>query len=327
MALNLKLKLLLWLDKQQNTAQINTLSPVEARKLQAETAKKLAILTEYKPAKMYKVSETAFENEGHHIPMRVYQPQAHAGLPVLMFFHGGGFVIGDLEIYDNLCRRLAMLSGCVVASVDYRLAPEHKYPAAPNDCYAATVWMSENAHRFGGDGSKIAVCGDSAGGNLATVVSMMARDKAGPLISYQVLIYPSTDGSLQSESIQTLAEGYLLTKPLMTWFLDHYKSEDANITEPYFSPLKASDLSGLPPALVITAGYDPLKAEGREYAERLQAAGVAVKFIEYKGMIHVFIQMPKFVAAARKAQQLIATELQTVFGINGLVRNNVSADL
>lgn len=325
MALNLKLKLLLWLDKQQNTPQINTLSPAEARKLHAETSEKLAMLTEYKAEKMHKVSETAFEHEGHTIPMRIYQPLANEGLPVLMFFHGGGFVIGDLETYDKLCRRLSALSGCVVASVDYRLAPEHKYPAAPHDCYAATVWMSENAHRFGGDGGKLAVCGDSAGGNLATVVAMMTRDKAGPKIQYQVLIYPSTDGSLQSESIQSLAEGYLLTKPLMNWFLNHYKASDKNIEEPYFSPLKADNLRDLPPALVITAEYDPLKAEGRAYAERLQAAGVPVKFIEYKGMIHVFIQMPKFVAGARKAQALIASELRTVFGIDGLVRDRVNS--
>jgi acetyl esterase len=321
MALNLKLKLLLWLDKQQNKPQINELSPVEARKFQIETSHKLALLTEYKPEKMHKVNEVAFENEGHQILMRIYQPSSSINLPVLMFFHGGGFVIGDLEIYDNLCRRLAKLSDCVVAAVDYRLAPEHKYPAAPNDCYTATVWMSENADRFGGDGSRIAVCGDSAGGNLATVVSMMARDKGGPEISYQVLIYPSTDGSLSSSSIQELAEGYLLTKSLMTWFLDHYKVNASDIEEAYFSPLKASDLSGLPPALVITAEYDPLKAEGREYAERLQAAGVPVKFVEYKGMVHVFIQMPKLLAATRKAQALIASELRTTFSIDGLVRS------
>ncbi len=325
MALNLKLKLLLWLQAQQKAPQLHELSPQEARKVQQETSKQLDVIANYKPDKMHRVTNTVFENEGHQIPVRIYQPIPDDDLPVLMFFHGGGFVIGNIEIYDMLCRRLARLSQCLVISVDYRLAPEHKYPAAPKDCYAATVWAAQNATQYGGDTSKIAVCGDSAGGNLATVVCMMARDQSGPEISYQVLIYPTTDGSLSSPTIQELAEGYLLTKSLMQWFLDHYKSKDSDIEEAYFSPLNADDVSNLPPALIITAEYDPLKAEGRAYAEKLQSAGVPVHFIEFKGMIHVFVQMPKLLKAARKAHQLIASELRTVFSIDGLVRHRVKA--
>lgn len=321
MALHYKLKLLLWLNSLQKNPPVNELPPAEARKLQLETTKKLVALTEFKPAPMHKVTDTFVPTSEGSIPVRIYQPLARANQPVLMFFHGGGFVLGSVEIYEGLCRRLAYLSQCVVISVDYRLAPEHKFPAAPQDCYAATVWASQNAHLFGGDASRLAVCGDSAGGNLATVVAMMARDQKGPHISYQVLLYPTVDASFRFASIDALAEGYLLTKPMMVWFLDHYRAANTDPKDPYFSPFEATDLSGLPPALIITAEYDPLRDEGRAYAERLEAAGVPVKYREYKGMIHVFMQMPKFLKKGREAQAWVAAELRTYFGIDGLVQN------
>ncbi|HEU4430262.1 MAG TPA: alpha/beta hydrolase [Myxococcota bacterium] len=236
------------------------------------------------------------------IPVRIYQPHGAGVKPVLVYLHGGGWVIGSLDSYDATCRELAEGAGCVVVSVDYRLAPEHGYPAAPEDCYAAVQWVAANAATLGADATQLAVGGDSAGGNLSAVVSQMARDKGGPAIRFQLLIYPVTDADFTRRSYVDNAEGYLLTTAAMHWFWDHYLPAKPQRAEPYASPLRASDLSGLPPAWVCTAEFDPLRDEGEAYAQRLQQAGVSTTLTRFDGLIHGFIAMG---VAAPKAQAAV----------------------
>ncbi|MDQ1375382.1 MAG: acetyl esterase, partial [Actinomycetota bacterium] len=226
------------------------------------------------------------------------RPSDRRPLPVLVFFHGGGFVIGDLDTHDQVCRQLANGSHAIVVAVDYRLAPEHPYPAAPDDCFAATTWIHEHATELGGDPTRMAVAGDSAGGNLAAVVAQEARDKGGPPLKAQILIYPATDLSMQHPSITENGEGYLLTKEGMDWFMGHYAPD---VDDVRCSPLAAVDLSGLPPALVITAEFDPLRDEGEAYAAHLREAGVPVVLSRYDGMIHGFFQLGVLLDAGTKA--------------------------
>jgi len=239
------------------------------------------------------------------IPVRIYQPHGAGVKPVLVFLHGGGWVIGTLDSYDATCRELAQGAGCVVVSVDYRLAPEHRYPAAPDDCYAALKWVAANAASLGADAKRLAVGGDSAGGNLSAVVAQMARDKGGPAIRFQLLLYPVTDADFTRRSYVDNAEGYLLTTASMHWFWDHYVPNTAQRAEPYASPLRAADLSGLPPAWVCTAEFDPLRDEGEAYAKRLQQAGVSTALTRFDGLIHGFVSMglvaPKAQAAVDEA--------------------------
>ncbi len=224
------------------------------------------------------------------LPVRLYHPAPGQALPLVVYFHGGGWVIGDLEIVDKPCRALANASHCVVASVNYRLSPETKFPGPAEDCYAATKWLAEHAHAIGANGRFVAVAGDSAGGNLAAVVALMARDRGGPALSYQVLIYPVTApaAGTQSASYQENADGYLLTKGSMEWFWDHYLTAPDDGKNPHAAPLHAADLSRLPPAMVITAEFDPLRDEGLAYTKRLQEAGVSVNAVHYPGLIHGF---------------------------------------
>jgi acetyl esterase len=226
------------------------------------------------------------------IPVRVYRPHGEGALPVIVYYHGGGWVIGDLEVVDKPCRILANAAGAVVVSVDYRLAPEHRYPAAFDDCYAATRWVAENAGELGADPARLAVAGDSAGGNLAAAVALAARDRSGPAISAQLLIYPVTDFAFGTESYRDNAEGYVLTKGSMQWFWAHYLGAQDLAEDPYAAPARAADLSGLPPAYVATAEYDPLRDEGEAYAEALRAAGVQVSARRFDGLLHGFFWMP-----------------------------------
>lgn len=222
------------------------------------------------------------------IAYREYRPDDSEVLPALVYFHGGGWVIGDLDTHDGACMALANEAGCAVFSVDYRLAPEHKYPAAADDCYAFTRWLAENAADKGVDAQRIAIGGDSAGGNLAAVVALMARDSGLPAIRLQLLIYPVTDYCLDTPSYIENAEGYGLTRAGMRWFWDHYLACGEDGAELKASPLQAESLAGLPPAYVITVGYDPLRDEGDAYAARLIEAGVEVELDRYEGMIHGF---------------------------------------
>jgi len=246
------------------------------------------------------------------IPARLYAPASDGPQPALVYFHGGGFVIGDIESHDALCRMLANRSRCAVVSIDYRLAPEHKFPAAADDCYAATAHIHQNAAAFGIDPLRIAVGGDSAGGNLAAVVALMARDNAGPPLVFQLLIYPVTDYNFDTSSYHDNAQGYFLTQATMRWFWAHYLTGDADGANPHASPLRAASLAGLPPAHVITAEYDPLRDEGEEYGHRLDAAGVATTIRRYDGVVHGFVGQAAAVPEGGQAIDLIAQELKAL---------------
>jgi acetyl esterase len=263
------------------------------------------------PEKVAKVEDRKISGAGGQIPLRIYTPAGAAPMGAMVFFHGGGWVIGDIESHDVLCRSLANGAGCVTVSVDYRLAPESKFPAAAEDCYAATKWVAENAATLGVDANRIAVGGDSAGGNLAAVVSQMARDRGGPQIRFQLLIYPATDYSREYPS-QTdfTADGYILSRSDMIWFYDHYMNSDADRTNPYLSPGCAKSLAGLPPAFVITCELDPLRDEGEAYADAMRKAGVTVKANRYDGLCHGFLMMPGVIDAAKGAIADCCTELR-----------------
>jgi acetyl esterase len=250
---------------------------------------------------------------GGAIAVRAYSPGGPGPHPALVYYHGGGWVIGDLYTHDGLCRSIANAARCAVLSVDYRLAPESKYPVAVEDSYAALLWIVANAERLGIDRHRIAVGGDSAGGNLATVMALMARDRTGPRLALQVLIYPVTDHDLDTRSYRENATGYILTRDAMRWFWNHYLAREAQGREPYASPLRAPSLAGLPPALVITAEYDPLCDEGEAYAARLRDAGVPVTLTRYPGMFHGFVRLTNVLDKARTALDEIASSVQKAF--------------
>jgi acetyl esterase len=262
------------------------------------------------PEPVAKVEDRNLPGPGGDIPVRIYVPDGKGPLPVLAYFHGGGWVVGGIESSDSLCRTLANAAGCIVVSVDYRLAPEHPFPAAADDAYAATRWIAANAAGFGGDPSRLAVSGDSAGGNLAAVVSLMARDRREPAIRFQLLIYPVTDAACDSPSYSENADGYFLTKAAMRWFWNHYVPNDTDRMHAYASPLHAGNFADLPPALVITAEFDPLRDEGERYAERLRAAGVPVQLARYDGMIHGFFTMGSVLDQGRTAVARAAAALR-----------------
>ena len=228
------------------------------------------------------------------LPVRIYHPnpdKAKSPLPGLVYFHGGGWVLNNIASADNVSRAICNATGCVVVTVNYQKAPEHKYPIPLDDCYAATEWVFANAETLGMDADRIGLIGDSAGGNLAAAVALKARDEAGPKLVCQVLVYPATQYGWDTPSYRANAEGYLLERPLMEYFWKHYAADPVDGSDPYFAPLAANDHSGLPPALVVSAEFDPLCDEGKEYSEKLSAAGVLVKFSLYQGMIHGFLSM------------------------------------
>ena len=284
------------------------LSPKDARQLFRETRP----ASTPTPPQIGMVRDLTADGPLGPIPLRVYRPAgvpASTPLAVLVFFHGGGWVIGDLETHDVLCRQLTAGSGVSVVSVDYRLAPEHKFPAAVDDAWAATRWVVAHAGELAVDASRLAVGGDSAGGNLAAVVALLARDKGAPAIAVQVLIYPVTDLVGETRSYRDFAEGYLLTREGMRWFIAHYLTAEAEAADWRASPLRAQSLAGLRPALIVTAGFDPLRDEGEAYAERLRDAGVRVDSVCYGGMIHGFVPMGRLLDTAGRAISLIAGSL------------------
>jgi acetyl esterase len=235
------------------------------------------------------------------IPLRIYWPVADArGLPVIVFFHGGGWVLCNLDTHDPLCRVMTNEVGAIVVSVDYRLAPEHRFPAAAEDAYAATRWVAANARELGADPTRLAVAGDSAGGNLAAVVALMARDRGAPPLRFQLLVYPVIDHACDTASYRENAEGYFLTAAHMRWYWDQYLG-DLDRSQPYASPLRAPSLAGLPPAHIVTAELDPLRDEAEAYAERLRAAGVPVTVRRASGMFHGFFGMAELLEGARQA--------------------------
>ncbi|WP_028782282.1 alpha/beta hydrolase [Thalassobacillus devorans] len=265
------------------------------------------------PVEVAKVENRTVPSAAGDIPVRIYTPEGEGPFPALVFYHGGGWVIGDLDTVDVPCRLLANQSNCVVISVDYRLAPEHKFPAAADDAYAVAKWAVEHGASIDVDSNRVAVGGDSAGGNLAAVVALMARDRGDFPLAYQLLIYPVTHHSYETKSYKDNADGYLLTKDSMEWFWDHYLRTESDGKHPYASPLLAENLNGLPPALVVTAEYDPLRDEGQAYARRLNEAGVAVEAKCYEGMIHGFFWMPGVLEQGKQCIDQASSALKRAF--------------
>ncbi|MEW6271431.1 MAG: alpha/beta hydrolase [Thermodesulfobacteriota bacterium] len=265
------------------------------------------------PEPIARVEDRTVPGPAGDVPVRIYAPRTDPGLPVLVYFHGGGWVLGDLDTHDGTTRALAKLIDGVVVSVDYRLAPEHKFPAAIDDAYAATEWVVENAAAIGGDPRRVAIAGDSAGGNLTACVALKARDHGKPRLVHQLLIYPVTDARFDTVSYRDNAEGYFLTRNDMEWFWNHYLRGPQDATNPYASPLQASDLRGLPPATVITAEFDPLRDEGEAYAARLREAGVPTQLRRYDGVIHGFFSMGDVVAKGKVAMQEATEALRRAF--------------
>jgi acetyl esterase len=285
---------------------LNTLTPTQAR-ANAE-ARPPATGPE-----VANVEDRTIPGPAGEIPVRIYTPSGTGLFPTLVYFHGGGWVVGTLDMSDGTCRNLCVGGECVVISVDYRLAPEAKFPAAADDCYAVTEWVSSNASTIGAKPDKIAVGGGSAGANLAAAVCLMALDREGPALAFQLLIYPVTDSNFETASYRENADGYMLTRDSMIWYWDQYLNSPSEASNPYAAPLQARDLGGLPPALVMTAEFDPLRDEGEAYARRLEAAGVPTQCVRYDGMIHGFFGMHDSVDKAREAVTHASAALRSAF--------------
>lgn len=289
-----------------------TLSPTEAREAYLTSRRAL----QPDPEEVAEVRPLQAAGPAGSIPMRFYRGNG-AGTgspqPALVYFHGGGWVIGDLESHDQACRAIANAARCIVVAVDYRLAPEHKFPAAVEDTIAATRWVSENAERLGIDPKRIAIGGDSAGGNLAAVVALAARDRGGPPIALQVLIYPATDFGISHPSHMRHAEQLPLRRSTIKWFAAHYLRDSNDEVDWRASPLRAKSFAGLPPALVVTAGFDPLSDEGEAYARALEGAGVPVALERFGGQIHGFLNMGRIVADSGRLVALTANALDRAF--------------
>jgi acetyl esterase len=289
-----------------------TVSPAEARELYL----KGRFVSNPEPPELASVEPLTIPSPAGSIPARVYTPtrlrKAGGLAPGLVFFHGGGWVIGDLDSHDVVCRKLADEGELMVVSVDYRLAPEHKFPAAVDDAIASTKWIAENAKQFGIDASRLMVGGDSAGGNLAAVVAISARDGNGPDIAGQLLIYPAIDFAMTHPSHKEPETSILLTHSVIRWFSDHYLNGAADVHDWRASPARAKTLIGLPPAYVLTAGADPLRDEGDEYARRLKEAGVAVTHRTFPGQFHGFFTMGKLLQQANVAAGEIGVWLKAL---------------
>jgi acetyl esterase len=289
-----------------------TLSPDEAR----EYYRQARFVTNPEPPELKSVDQLAIPAAYGSIPARIYTPkvlrQANGLAPCLVFFHGGGWVIGDLDTHDVACRKLAEDGQLIVISVDYRRAPEHKFPAAVDDAIAATEWIAAHAKELGIDAARLSVGGDSAGGNLAAVVTIAARDGNGPAISGQVLIYPSTDFAMTHPSHSEPETSILLTHSVIKWFCNHYLNGTTDTQDWRASPARAETLAGLPPAYVLTAGADPLRDEGDEYARRLKEAGVAVTYRYFPGQFHGFFTMGKLLQQANVASGEIGLWLRAL---------------
>lgn len=300
-----QVKLLLDAMAQMEGPALDQMSPPEARALYKTLA------ASDQPEEVTRVDDRLVPGADNEVRVRVYTPHDAVGVaaPLLLWLHGGGWVIGDLDTADATARALANRSGAVVVSVDYRLAPEHPAPAALDDALAALTWSVENAELLGVDASRVAVGGDSAGGNLAAVLCQRVRAEFGPDIDFQLLVYPVIDCTLSHPSMEENADGYFLTKDAMVWFTGHYLG-DLDPKDPSVSPLYADTFAGLPPALIITAEFDPLRDEGEAYARALREAGVSVEAVRYAGQIHGFVGMAALLDDGKHAIDLAGAALR-----------------
>ncbi|MBI3993505.1 MAG: alpha/beta hydrolase [Candidatus Lambdaproteobacteria bacterium] len=294
----------------RNAPPLHTLEPPQARIAMA----KARALVRGDEVTLARVENRGIPGPAGRIPLRLYADSSGTPLPMLLYLHGGGFVIGDLESHDDVCRHLARAAGCLVIAADYRLAPEHPFPAGLDDSFAAAQWVVAHALELGGDPTRLAVGGDSAGANLATVVTLLARDRGGPAIRTQLLVYPVTAHDLSARSMHDNAQGYFLTVDMIRYFMGHYLRAPGELEDPRVSPLKAANLAGLPPAYVLTAAYDPLCDEGRAYALRLRAAGVPVAHRHYDDAVHGFFTFTK-TALARQAIDEAAAHLRMALAL------------
>ena len=312
MALDPQAKAILEAVKAAGLPDMWQLTPDQGREQYKLRVKKL----DAKNEPIHSVETLRIDVADRALRIRVYKPREvmiGERLPALLWFHGGGFVIGDLDTHDSVCRRIARLAECIVVAVDYRLAPESKFPAAADDCMAALRWVALHGERLGVDAERLAVGGDSAGGNLAAVCALVARNEGFPKLKLQLLIYPCVAPEPETRSHHQFAEGCLLTRKSITWFYAQYLRSSKDTQDFRFAPLIADDLANLAPAFVLVAGYDPLRDEGVQYASRLIEAGNRVTLVNYEGMIHGFLLMLGAVDAANRAAEQAANALKRAF--------------
>jgi acetyl esterase len=310
MALDPQMKIVLDAMAAANVPAFHKLTPVEARRIMSRRA------AQGEPEPVAKVEDRAIPGPAREIPVRIYTPNGPGPFGVCLYFHGGGWVLGDIDMTDQPCRMLTNAAGCVTVSVDYRLAPEHKFPAAPEDCYAALNWVAANGPPHNIDPARIAVAGTSAGATLAAAVTLMAADRGGPRIAYQLLVYPATSSVLNTGSHKEFASDsyYVLSRADMEWFWGHYLASDVDRQNPYACPAFAKTLRGLPPAFVITAEFDPLRDEGEAYAARLREDGVPSVLKRYEGVTHGFFGMPAQLDKAKNAIADAGSALRVAIG-------------
>ena len=308
MALDPQMKALLDQMAAANLQPFHKLTPQEARAARRAP--------QGEPEPVAHVEDRTIPGPGGEIPVRIYVPKGNGPFGVLVYFHGGGWVVGNIDMTDQPCRMLTNAGRCVTISVDYRLAPEHKFPAGPEDCYAATKWAADNAAALNCDVARIAVGGTSAGATLAAAVALMARDRGGPRVAYQLLVYPATTSALDTPSHRQFAKDsyYILSRADMEWFWGHYLGSEADRTNPYACPAYATTLRGVAPAFVITAEYDPLRDEGEAYAARLREEGVQVVLRRYDGVTHGFFGMPAQLDKAKAAIAEAGSALRITVG-------------
>lgn len=300
-----------------NPKPISSLSAEDARTQPTPADAVAALMQERKqstaPLPIGKTKNRTITGPGGDIPIRIYTPQGNGPFPVIVYFHGGGWVIGTIDTYDSSARALTKTANAIVVSVEYRKAPEHKFPAAHEDAYASYQWVLRNADSFGGDPSMVAVAGESAGGNLAAAVCLMARARGELLPVHQALIYPVAGYDFDTQSYRENAQAKPLDKPMMAWFFEKYLREPSDGKKPWIDLVNAPNLSGLPSATIITAGIDPLRSEGRRYAERLLEAGVPVTYRNFEGVTHEFFGMGAVVGDAKRAVRVVANGLNGSF--------------
>lgn len=310
MALNPQVRALLDELESLGSPDLDQVTPLEARELSNAGM----VLYGGPGAQNVGTADIAIPGPAGEIRARVYTPPGgDSTRPIVVFFHGGGFVIGNIDTHDAVCRDLAVDSAALLVSIDYRLAPEHPFPAAVDDCFAALEWVHAHAGELGGDADRVAVAGDSAGGTLAAVVAMLSRDRQGPPVQFQLLVYPGVGVTEEQPSVRENGEGYLLTRRDIEWFMAHYLGPQGDSHDPRFDPIYAKDLSGVAPAHVITCEFDPLRDGGRAYAQRLRESGVVVTEKCYDGLIHGAFSMQAVVPASRDMIRDAGRVLQAAF--------------